>query len=82
MRQFFTSKASQADDACKRGEFEQAIQKYSECIKEDPQNQVLFSNRSAAYVRSKKYDLALKDGVRAAELNNAWPKVRMFTYIR
>ena len=75
MRQLFANKATQADDACKRGEFDKAISIYTECIKDDLTNHVLFSNRSAAYVRTKRFDLAFLDGVRAVELQPTWPKV-------
>eukprot|EP00794_Sanderia_malayensis_P018811 gene18811-20707_t len=74
MRQFFSNNAAEADAACKRGEFQMAIQKYSECIEEDPNNQVLFGNRSAAYIRNKQYNLALGDGIKASQLNPTWPK--------
>ena len=75
MKNIFGSKASQADDACKRGDFQKAISLYSDCINEDPMNQALYSNRSAAYIQNRQYDLAFNDGIGAARLNPTWPKV-------
>lgn len=75
MKNRFASKASRADDACKRGDFNEAISLYGECIKDDPVNPALFSNRSAAFVKNKQYDLAFNDGISAAQLNPAWSKV-------
>ena len=75
MKNVFNSKASQAENACKRGDFEKAISIYNECIRSDPLNQALLSNRSAAFIKNKQYDLALNDGVHAAQINPNWPKV-------
>ena len=75
MKNIFANKASLADEACKRGDFEKATRIYSECIKNDPTNPMLFGNRSAAYVKNKQFDLALNDGVSAAQLQPSWPKV-------
>ena len=80
MKNVFISQATQAEDACKRGDFEKAILIYSECIKSDPENPVLLSNRSAAYVKNKQYELALDDGQFAAGINPNWPKVIYFLF--
>ena len=80
MKNVFISKATQAENACKRGDFEKAILIYSECIKSDPENPVLLSNRSAAYVKNKQYDFALDDGKSAAGINPNWPKVICFLF--
>ena len=78
MKNVFMSKASQAEDACKKGDFEKAISIYSDCIESDPTNVALLSNRSAAFVKSRRYDMALEDGIKAAEINPKWSKVRYF----
>ena len=75
MKNVFISKASQAENACKRGDFEKAISIYDECIRNDPMNHALLSNRSAAFIKNEQYDLALNDGINAAQLNPNWPKV-------
>lgn len=52
------------------------MQLYSEAISVDPDNHILYSNRSATYTKSEKYDLALKDAEKAVELKPDWFKVR------
>lgn len=47
---------------------------YTEAINLDPTNAVLYSNRSAAYAKGEKYDLALTDATKAVELKPDWSK--------
>lgn len=54
--------------------FEEAIAAYTEAIDLDPSNHVLFSNRSAAYAKAGKYELALKDADQTIALNPTWSK--------
>lgn len=54
--------------------FEEAIAAYTEAIDLDPSNYVLFSNRSAAYAKAGKYELALKDADQTIALNPTWAK--------
>lgn len=54
--------------------FEEAIKIYSEAIKLDEKNHVLYSNRSAAYAKAYKYDLALRDAEKTVEVKPDWPK--------
>ncbi|XP_055298215.1 stress-induced-phosphoprotein 1 [Sitodiplosis mosellana] len=54
--------------------FDDAIQAYTEAINLDSKNYVLFSNRSAAYAKAGKYELALEDANKTIELNPTWPK--------
>lgn len=56
------------------GNFEEAIATYTEAIDLDPSNHVLFSNRSAAYAKAGKYELALKDADQTIALNPTWAK--------
>lgn len=48
---------------------------YSEALSADPQNCILYSNRSAAYLRLGQYATALDDAIKARVINPKWPKV-------
>lgn len=53
---------------------DEAIAAYSEAISLDGSNYVLYSNRSAAYAKAGKFELALADAEKTVELNPTWPK--------
>jgi len=55
---------------------EEAIRLYSEAIRLDPDNHILYSNRSAAYARVQEYEKALEDAEKTVTLNPDWAKVR------
>ena len=44
-------------------------------IADEPKNHVLYSNRSAAYLKKNDYDKALEDAERVIEVKPDWPKV-------
>jgi hypothetical protein len=52
-----------------------AIHWYSAGILLDPTNHILYSNRSAAYVKTKEYQNALSDADRTTQLAPTWPRV-------
>jgi stress-induced-phosphoprotein 1 len=56
------------------GKFDEAIQAYSEAINLDGSNHVLFSNRSAAYLKAGRLPEALADAEKTIQLNASWPK--------
>lgn len=56
------------------GKFEEAIQAYSEAIKLDESNHVLYSNRSAAYLKAGRLQDALSDAEKTIQINPSWPK--------
>ncbi|KAM6423057.1 tetratricopeptide repeat protein 28 isoform 3-T3 [Liasis olivaceus] len=70
----FVEKVRQSNQACHAGDFHRAILLYGEALGVDPQNCILYSNRSAAYLKTQQYDRALDDAVKARLLNPKWPK--------
>lgn len=65
---------SQGNSAFSAGEFEKAIELFTQAINLDSSNHVLFSNRSAAYSSLKKFELALKDAESTTSLKSNWAK--------
>ncbi|EDW85267.1 uncharacterized protein Dwil_GK18373 [Drosophila willistoni] len=62
------------NNALNAEKFDEAIAAYTEAIALDGKNHVLFSNRSAAYAKAKKFAEALEDAEKTIELNPSWPK--------
>lgn len=56
------------------GRFEEAVTHFSDAIKIDDTNHVLFSNRSAAYASLKNFEAALEDATKTVEIKPEWPK--------
>lgn len=71
----FMEKVQQSNEACQRGDFQAAAHLYSEALQADPQNCILYSNRSAALLKLGQHQAALDDAEKARELNPKWPKV-------
>ena len=57
-----------------KGDFIGALRSYSDAIKLDASNHVLFSNRSNAYTQLEKFDEALVDADKCVKLNASWAK--------
>ncbi|KAG0635310.1 hypothetical protein HOY80DRAFT_910921 [Tuber brumale] len=55
-------------------DFDKAIDLFTQAIEVDPDNHVLFSNRSACYASIKDFDGALKDAVKCIEIKPDWAK--------
>ena len=72
----FLEKVRQSNEAIQRGDFQQAVVLYSEAIALDPVNHILYSNRSAAFVKLGQFQKGLQDAAKARELNPKWSKVR------
>lgn len=54
--------------------FDEAVKCYSEAIALDPNNYVLYSNRSAAYAKAGNYEQALEDADETIAKNPTWAK--------
>lgn len=76
----FMQKVQESSEAIESGDFIKAIRLYTEALALDPQNHVLFSNRSAAFIKTKEYQKALQDARKAKEINPQWSKVRGLLY--
>lgn len=74
-RKLSLKKSQLATKACERGKFEEAVLLYTEAIVLDTSNHVHYANRSAVYIKTKQFALALEDGKKAAELQPKWSKV-------
>ncbi|KAI0839331.1 hypothetical protein F5Y06DRAFT_32615 [Hypoxylon sp. FL0890] len=54
--------------------FDEAIDAFTKAISIDPNNHVLYSNRSAAYASKKDWVNALKDAEKTTEIKPDWPR--------
>uniref|UniRef100_A0A3Q2VQ03 Tetratricopeptide repeat protein 28 n=1 Tax=Haplochromis burtoni TaxID=8153 RepID=A0A3Q2VQ03_HAPBU len=70
----FMEKVQQSNEACQRGDFQAAVHLYSDALQVDSQNCILYSNRSAAFLKLGQHQAALEDAEKACELNPKWPK--------
>lgn len=64
----------QGNDAFKAGNVELAIKLFTEAIQLDPDNHLLYSNRSAAFLKVDSKSKALYDAERCVELAPLWIK--------
>mmetsp|Transcript_8556 Transcript_8556/g.22080 ORF Transcript_8556/g.22080 Transcript_8556/m.22080 type:complete len:233 (-) Transcript_8556:87-785(-) len=64
-----------ADAAFMEGSFSDAAVLYSRALRHTPTNERLLSNRSAAYAKLSKFQLALDDALGAEEIDPTWSKV-------
>ncbi|XP_013408018.1 tetratricopeptide repeat protein 28 isoform X1 [Lingula anatina] len=70
----FLEKVRQSNEAITNGDFQGAIRLYTEAINLDPINHILYSNRSAAFVKMGHFQKGLEDAVKARDLNPKWAK--------
>ena len=73
---------AEGNELFRKGEYDAAIQHYGKGIElataeGDSQNELhlLYGNRSAAYMKLKQFDLALKDATKSVELKSTYEKV-------
>eukprot|EP00029_Vermamoeba_vermiformis_P011162 TRINITY_DN6072_c0_g1_i1.p1 TRINITY_DN6072_c0_g1~~TRINITY_DN6072_c0_g1_i1.p1 ORF type:complete len:420 (-),score=78.62 TRINITY_DN6072_c0_g1_i1:124-1383(-) len=64
----------QGNNAFKAQQYPQALELYSQALQLDPQNYILYSNRSAVFIQLKNYELALSDADMSIKLNPTWAK--------
>jgi len=60
--------------AFKAGDYKTAVEKFTEAITLEPENASFYSNRSAAYIKTKEFRLAQADGKKCVELKPEWSK--------
>lgn len=64
----------QGDDAFRNGDYETAISFFSQAIAIDPDHHILYSNRSAAYMKADSKSKALHDAEKCVSLAPDWVK--------
>jgi stress-induced-phosphoprotein 1 len=62
------------NEASAKGDHQTAIVHYTEALKHDPDNHILYSNRSAAYCTRGEYEKALEDAINTTTLQPSWGK--------
>jgi len=65
---------AQGNKAIAAKDFDTAIEKFTEAIAIQPDNHILYSNRSAAYASKKEWDNALNDAEKTTEIKPDWAK--------
>lgn len=65
----------------KNANFKEAVLLYTQAIKLEPENDLLHSNRSLAYLRLKQYSLAIQDANKTIQINPMWAKVKASQFI-
>ncbi|KKY24470.1 putative heat shock protein sti1 [Phaeomoniella chlamydospora] len=54
--------------------FDEAVEKFTQAIAIEPENHVLYSNRSGAYASMKNFNKALEDAIKTTEIKPDWAK--------
>ena len=70
----FVERVRNASQCVQSGDYATAIRLYTEALKLDPNNHILYGNRSAVYCQMGKFKKALQDAIKARELNPNWSK--------
>eukprot|EP00118_Oscarella_pearsei_P025263 m.307856 g.307856 ORF g.307856 m.307856 type:complete len:553 (+) comp42942_c0_seq1:67-1725(+) len=64
----------EGNDALKAGDLDKAVDCYTKAIEIDPENAVLYSNRSAAYAKKNDLTNAAKDGQKVIDIRPEWSR--------
>lgn len=72
---FADEQKEKADAAFKDGEYRDAVVYYTRALRHTPRNERLLSNRSGAYCKLSKFQLALDDVELAMQIEPKWPKL-------
>lgn len=67
----------EGNECVRKGQFAEAILHYSFAIKLNPDNPILYSNRSLAFLKMKQLYYANEDAEKCIQLDSNWAKVRI-----
>ncbi|XP_059144707.1 tetratricopeptide repeat protein 28-like [Physella acuta] len=70
----YLQKLLESSEAVKAGNFRRAIQLYTDAIELDPENHILYTNRSAAHLKNGQVDKSLEDAIKARTICPKWGK--------
>ncbi|KAK0057205.1 tetratricopeptide repeat protein 28, partial [Biomphalaria pfeifferi] len=71
---FYLQKLLESSEAVKAGNFRRAVQLYTEAIELDPENHILYTNRSAAHLKNGQIVKSLEDARKARTICPKWGK--------
>lgn len=78
MNDIILEEKNKGNEAFQKGNFLEAINHFSKAIELDPNNHILYSNRSASYASLGKYEDALNDANKCVQIKPEWAKVIFF----
>lgn len=79
---FLSSIIEQASTAYSKGELAKSLELYDQAILIDPNNNVLYANRSAILLKLNRVEEAISEATHAIQLDPTWPKVFLHYSIR
>ena len=82
MTHFFSKQVEEAkkkgNECVKEKKYIEAMLHYTQAVKMDQDNHILYSNRSLAFLKMDQYYHAMEDACKVIELQPQWPKVIVF----